>query len=285
MTWEALAPYSVHKGTPCIRRIRFVTCRTALTAVCEAVSGRVLPRCQRRIVSQAGGAVDLLPQDVGVTGVPCDLLDHVRHDPSQRDRVGYAGIGDGGHGGQIEAGPHDLVAAGTRLPAGGDDLVAGGAGDTVMDMSMSWSWPRKTRWNQCSSTPVRCLMRPSRLVPDGTSGVRCCSAVSPADTRTTVSRTLVRKYNSTSRSDSATSRPALSLTLMPPEIRAYPRGRPPANAGHREIGATVAGQGAVTGDHRASQPEPPQLDAERQPPRHAAAHPGGHQHSPQDVYQ
>ena len=96
---------------------------------------------------------------------------------------------------------------------------------------------------------------------------------------------LVRKYNSTSRSDSATSRPALSLTLMPPEIRACPRGRPPANAGHRESGATVAGQGAVTGDHRASQPEPPQPDAEWHPPRHAAAHPGGHQHSPQDVYQ
>jgi len=41
----------------------------------------------------------------------------------------------------------------------------------------------------------------------------------------------------------------------------------------------MAGQGAVTGDHRASQPEPPQPDAERHPPRHAAAHPGGHQHS------
>jgi hypothetical protein len=39
-----------------------------------------------------------------------------------------------------------------------------------MDRSMSWSWPGKTRWNQCSSAPVRCLMRPSRLVPDGTWG-------------------------------------------------------------------------------------------------------------------
>jgi nicotinate-nucleotide pyrophosphorylase (carboxylating) len=36
---------------PWIRRIRFVQCRTALTQVCEAVSGRVPPRCPRRIVS------------------------------------------------------------------------------------------------------------------------------------------------------------------------------------------------------------------------------------------
>jgi hypothetical protein len=65
---------------------------------------------------------------------------------------GYAGIGDGGHGGQIGAAPHDLVAAGTRLPVGGDDLVATGAGGTVMDVPVSWFWPRKTRWNMCSST-------------------------------------------------------------------------------------------------------------------------------------
>ena len=41
----------------------------ALTAVCEAASGRVPPRCRRRIVSQAGGAVDLLPQDVLFAGI------------------------------------------------------------------------------------------------------------------------------------------------------------------------------------------------------------------------
>jgi len=33
--------------------------------------------------SQTGGAVDLLPQDVGVTGVPRGFLDHVRHDPTK----------------------------------------------------------------------------------------------------------------------------------------------------------------------------------------------------------
>jgi hypothetical protein len=136
--------------------------------VCEAVSGRVPPRCQRRIVAQAGGAVDLLPQDAGVTGVPCGLLDHVRHDPSQRDRVGCAGIGDGGHGGQIGQARTTLLAAGPRLPAGGEELVAGGAGGTVMDRLRSWSWPRKTRWNQCSSTPVS-LSRPSQTQ----SGTRC----------------------------------------------------------------------------------------------------------------
>jgi hypothetical protein len=63
--------------------------------------------------------------------------------------------------------------------------------------------------------------------------------------------------------------PACAVThTQPPEIRAYPRGLPPANARHQEIGATV-GQGAVTGDRRASRPEPPQPDAERHPPRHA----------------
>jgi len=41
----------------------------ALTTEREAVGGRFPPRCRRAIVSQAGGAVDLLPQDVGVTGV------------------------------------------------------------------------------------------------------------------------------------------------------------------------------------------------------------------------
>ena len=198
---------------------------------------------------------------------------------------GYAGIGDGGHGGQMGAGPHDAVAAGTRLPVGGDDLLAGGAGghghghvDVVV---------------LAEEDPLEPVFLDPGQVPDEaeqagpgrhTGGALLLGGQPRGHPDHRVAH-LVRKYNSTSRSDSATLRPALSLTLMPPEIRAYLRGRPPANAGHRESGATVAGQGTVTGDHRASQPEPPQPDAEWHPPRHAAAHPGGHQHSPQDVYQ
>ena len=51
--------------------------------------------------------------------------------------------------------------------------------------------------------------------PDGTPGIRCCSLVSPADARTTAPRTLLRKNNSTSLSDSARSRAWPSL--IPPE--------------------------------------------------------------------
>ena len=47
--------------------------------------------------------------------------------------------------------------------------------------------------DQCSPAAVRCLIRPSRFVPEGTPGRRCCSPVSPADARTTASRTLLRK--------------------------------------------------------------------------------------------
>ena len=222
--------------------MRFVTCRMALTAVRGAAGGRVLPRCQRRIVSQAGGAVDLLPQDVSVTGVPRGLLDHVRHDPSQRDRVGRPGLAIAATVDRSGQAPADLVAAGTRLPAGGDDLVAGGAGGHGhghVDVAVL-----------AEEDPLEPVLLDPGQVPDEgeqagpgrQTGVRRCSAVSPADTRTTCSRTLARKYNSTSRSDSATSRPALSLALMPPEIRAFLRGRPPANAGHRESRAAAAGQ-------------------------------------------
>ena len=64
----------------------------ALTAVCEAVSGRGPPRCQRRIVSQDCGAVDLLPQDVlfagivGSTGRGC-LPGHRRAPPRQGGQI------------------------------------------------------------------------------------------------------------------------------------------------------------------------------------------------------
>lgn len=60
----------------------------------------------------------------------------------------------------------------------------------------------------------------------------------PADTRTTASRTVVRKYNSTSRSDSATSRPALSLTLNrlrsgPARVAGHPRTQATGRAARR----------------------------------------------------
>jgi hypothetical protein len=111
-------------------------------------------------------------------------------------------------------------------------------------------------------------MRPSRLIPDGTPGVRCCSAVSP---RGHPDHRVARPGEEVQQHLALGFRhlPACAVThTQPPEIRAYPRGLPPANARHREIGATV-GQGAVTGDRRASRPEPPQPDAERHPPRHA----------------
>jgi len=126
---------------------------------------------------------------------------------------GVAGIGDGGHGGQIGAGPHDLVAAGTRLPVGGADLVAGSAGGHGHGQVDVVVLAEEDPLEPVLLDPGQMPDEAEQAGPDGTPGVRCCSAVSPADTRTTASRTLARKYNSTSRSESATSRPALSLTL------------------------------------------------------------------------
>jgi hypothetical protein len=75
-----------------------------------------------------------------------------------------------------------------RLPDHEQDVLV----IRVMESSVPRSSSRKTRWNQCSSTPERCWMRPRRFVPDGTPGVRCCSSVSPSDARTTASRILSR---------------------------------------------------------------------------------------------
>ena len=141
-------------------------------------------------------------------------------------------------------------------------------GGTVMDRSMSWSWPRKTRWNQCSSTPVRCLMRPEQAGPGRHTGRALLLGGQP---RGHPDHRVARPGEEVQQHLALGFRhlPACAVThTQPPEIRAYPRGLPPANARHQEIGATV-GQGAVTGDRRASRPEPPQPDAERHPPRHA----------------
>ena len=235
MMWAALARYSVPEAD--------TVCHVpdGADGGVEVAGGRVLPRCQRRIVSPPGGAVDLLPQDVGVTGVPCGLLDHcvtIRLSETGWGRPGLAMVATVDRSGQP---PADLVAAGTRLPAGGDtwSRVAPGAGHGHVDVVVL-----------ADEDPLEPVLLDPGQVPDEAeqagpgrqTGVRCCSAVSPADARTTASRTLARKYNSTSRSDSATSRPALSLALMPPELRACLHRRPPANAGHRESGAAAAGQ-------------------------------------------
>src|SRR5580693_1712737 len=121
MTWEALAPCSVHKAdTVChvpdgadggVRGCE----RTSSAAVPAA--GRVTGRWRRRS-APAGCRRDRRAVRSPRSGAS----------RSVSARPGYAGIGDGGHGGQIGAGPHDLIAAGTPLPAGGDDLVADSAG-------------------------------------------------------------------------------------------------------------------------------------------------------------
>ncbi len=79
-------------------------------------------KCWRKGWSQCGRAVDLLPQDVGVTGVPRGFLDHVHHDPPQRTpyRPSWPGSGAASKRGQLGAGAYDLIASGTGLPARSD---------------------------------------------------------------------------------------------------------------------------------------------------------------------
>jgi hypothetical protein len=76
---------------------------------------------------------------VSGNGFSRGFLDHALMIRSRETARASPGAGDLGHGRQVGAGAHDPV--------------AGGAGGTIMDMPMSRSWPGKTRWNQCSSTP------------------------------------------------------------------------------------------------------------------------------------
>ena len=87
------------------------------------------------------------------------------HDPPQRDRAGFARVGDLGHGRQVGAGTHDLVAA----DAGGHDHghadIAVLAGEDPLEPVLLH--------------PVQMPDEAEETGPGRHQRVRCCSPVSP----------------------------------------------------------------------------------------------------------
>jgi hypothetical protein len=86
------------------------------------------------------------------------------------------------------SGPADLVAASTRLPAGGDDLVAGGAGGHGHGHVDVAALAEEDPLEPVLLGPGQVPDEAEQAGPGRQAGVRCCSAVSPADIRTAVAR-------------------------------------------------------------------------------------------------
>jgi DNA-binding MarR family transcriptional regulator/GNAT superfamily N-acetyltransferase len=81
---EPYASYWFEKTLGALRRTRLAG--RFLKPVPVADPPGFIPRCEVAVVGpQPGGPVDELPDDVGLTGVPVGLGDHVHQDPVQRD--------------------------------------------------------------------------------------------------------------------------------------------------------------------------------------------------------
>ena len=139
------------------------------------------PPARKWPASAAGGAVDLFPDDVRVTGVPGGLAGHVGQHRAQcvpvaLDRDDEARLG-------VAGGQDGAVAVLLWRPGspGGRRRRLRPAG-TVMPCSRSGSQAAPARWwpNQDRSASVRCWMRPRMDVPLPTRTRRNCSPDSPS---------------------------------------------------------------------------------------------------------
>ena len=115
-------------------------------------------------MSQAGGAIDLLPHDAGVTGMPRGFLDHVlmiRRSETARAPPGLATLAMAGRSGQARTTLSRLAPAGT-----------------ITDTPMSRSWPEDPL-EPVLLDPVQMPDEAEETGPGRHQRVRCCSPVSP----------------------------------------------------------------------------------------------------------
>ena len=136
----------------------------------------------------ADDPVDGLPDQVGVPVVPRVLLDHVEHDPPQRDRLvdsvqpPYGQGVEANPGGQLSAPDHGVVVQGAkrlRIIRGRGVPIPVGVGFPVdVTPGRCPLVSVQEQENQLSSTKARCFSIPPRVIDEG-----CKVWASPAASR------------------------------------------------------------------------------------------------------
>jgi hypothetical protein len=108
------------------------------------------------------------PKNVGLTCVPCGLLEHVNQEPAERLRLRSCEC-PCTESIKLAALVHDLVAD----PRSGPILATGDGKGVGWGFSFSRRYDDvvsgEGNWNQANTTPVKCLINPRGLLPEGRS--------------------------------------------------------------------------------------------------------------------